>query len=194
MRFRFESTILAVVVLTTALLAGCGEEESPVGNSSSIQFDDILASYTGTGSMSSSQPPQEATASAIIEFGVESDPPDNTTDYPEPLLFGENVMVEGDRIVYQSNTDGFDITAQRLTDGVDETTYVSISVQDRGKIGSGGHESTLFDYPESVHRDGPDLHGHEVTSISVSIDRLTTSHPGALWETEYNFTVQIHGK
>lgn len=183
---------LCVSIAALALFGGgCGDDD-PVA----VAPDLVLATFE-TNMTSTSPTPPTLPLAAYVEFGIESDPPDNTTDYPEPLILGDYAMTEaGETVVHRAvGTPGFGVVAGRLTDGIDESAYYSVSVAGVGASGRGGVESSLFDYPPGIERTGPDLAGYVVTGISITLDELSlTQEMDGRWTVAVEITGAIVGR
>jgi hypothetical protein len=187
-------TILPLMRLIPALgllvfAGGCGD--SPVAPKADI----VLATFTqsinstGTGGSGPTMP-----LTARPEFGVASDPPDPSSDYPIPLLFeNEALTAVGQTIIDNFTTPDFKTVANRLTDGTDEGIYHQLLIDGWGGSGGGGSESNALAYASGVSRSGPDLAGYVVTSISLKLTELSATQSGTSWTVKASMTGTIRG-
>ncbi len=189
-----QQTILRLIGLIPALgllvfASGCGD--SPVAPRADI----VLATFTHASSGSGTGVPgPDMPMVARPEFGVYSDSPDPSSDYPIPLLFEEDSLTTvGQTITATSATPSFKTTTDRLTDGIDEGIFHQLLIDGWGGSGTGAKESNGLTYGSGVSRSGPDLIGYVVTSISLKLTELSASQSGSTWTVNASITGTIRG-
>lgn len=181
---------LVVLCGLLAVALGCGED-NPVAGTPEID----LATFTMTGSSTGATAPAMP-AYAALSFGVESDPPDPSTDYPEPMFFEDDALSKpGDTVAHSRlDTADFGIVAGRLVDGIDEYIFYGFLLNGSSSSGIGSIESTGLDYAPGLARSGPDLAGYSVTSIVIELDELSiTQVAGGNWKVVYALSGTIRG-
>ncbi len=176
----------ALTVLVVAL-AGCGKDATSPAEVLELATLTVDSGYGGAGT-------RAAPRDLEIEFGVQSDPPDNSSDYPSPLIFGDIVMSQvGQSYVLplDGSADAATVAA-RLTDGVDESIWLGVAVDGVSSFGTGSRESTGFDYtqPDLGH---PDFAGYDLTTMVVTLDDLTLTQAADHYTVHVAATISIRG-
>ncbi|HEX5131170.1 MAG TPA: hypothetical protein VFX92_01655 [Candidatus Krumholzibacteria bacterium] len=172
--------ILAFLCITFVGVTGCGEDSPVAGGPPLMDLASFTAGFNGTSSV-----PPALPLTAHVQFGVASDPPDPSSDYPIPLLFEGSAFTEVGQTVTAVNLHGSEaaITAARLVDGIDEYIYYQLGVDGAGASGTGSIESTGLTYAAGLDRSGPDLAGYVVTAITVEMKELSaTQQPDDRWK------------
>jgi len=180
----------AALVCTVLVTGGCGDDNPVDGGNGEMD----LASFTAMHNSTTPNPP--ALPPAIhVQFGVQSYPPDTSSDYPSPLLFEDHDFTEaGQSLTRTVATSDVATVAARLVDGQDESIYYQIAWDGGGASGSGSNESHGLTYASGLDRSGPDLAGYAVTSIRIDVEELSvTQQQDGRWAMRATVTGTIRG-
>jgi hypothetical protein len=179
---RFCGGWLAAAALA-AIIGGCSNDGV------SPEPDTVLATFTQQ-QASTSGSPIDMPNGVSIQFGVYSDPPDPSSDYPIPLPFGDKMMTRPGQSVSYSMTVGADprTVAARLTDGDNEEIYYAVLFDGQPDAGFGSNESGGFTY--HVSHSGPDLKGYVVTRFETTLDVFSLTQGSGTW----TLTIKVTGK
>lgn len=160
-----------LALLCAVLVAGGCGEDNPVdagpGEMDLASFTQVLNTTGPVG------PPLPAKVN--VQFGVYSDPPDTSSDFPIPMIFGDYTFSQAGQSIRRTVAEpDVATTAARLVDGIDEGIYHQVHFDGGGGgVGTGWNESQGLTYAPGLARSGPDLAGYVVTSIAVKITELS---------------------
>ena len=185
----FRTVMFVGLVALAALTAGCGDDDD--GPAAPGEAEMALAAFTSGGSISGpNEPPTPP--SIVLEVGVAHMLLPVFQD-PDTLYFGDRTLRDNAIFTRRpADTPNFSHLATRLTDGVDGTAMVQATHFSGGGSNS-GPESTMFESPAEVTRNGPDLVGYTITGVRMEVDIDVTENAGT-WTMSYTYTVTILGR
>ncbi len=175
------------LIAIAALTAGCGDDDNPAGQG---EPEFTLATFTSGGSTTGpNEPPQPP--SIVVEVGV-AHMLLPVFQVPDTLYFGTRTLKDRASFTGRAgNTPNFSHLATRLTDGVDGTAMVQ-ATHFAGSGSNSGPESTMFESPAEVTRNGPDLVGYTITGVKIEAEIDVTRNVNS-WTMSYGYTVTILG-